>query len=340
VTALITALARDGGGPLGMLVAIAAFAVAILLLLVFLVLGSRQSKQWTRRLDRVSQRPAKQADSKTAAPSVKRSTADSSIAALDQLIKRLLPNPARLRGRLAATGYKLYIGQYLIACLLIALTTGAAIRMWFGFPGVLALFVGIIAGIGLPHAIVSMLIARRLKNFMNMFPEAIDLIVRGLKSGLPVSESIKVVGNELKDPISTEFRLISDSVRFGMTLNDALWAAAPRIDIPEFRFFIISLAIQQETGGNLAETLENLSHVIRRRRQMKLKIKALSSEAKASAYIIGSLPFAMFGIILAINPRYALMLFNDPRGLFMVGVGLLCYLVGIGVMVKMVRFEI
>lgn len=338
--ALLSALIQDGGGPFGMLVAVAAIAVAFFLLLVFLVLGSRQSKQWQRRLGRVSQRPGTPSPSKTTTLSVKRSTADSSIVALDRLIKRLLPNPTRLRARLAATGYKLQIGQYLIACLLIGLSTGAAVRMWFGFPGFLALFVGIVAGIGLPHAAVGMLVARRLRNFMDMFPEAIDLIVRGLKSGLPVSEAIKMVGNELKDPVSTEFRLISDSVRFGMTLNEALWAAAPRIDIPEFRFFIISLAIQQETGGNLAETLENLSHVIRRRRQMRLKIKALSSEAKASAYIIGSLPFAMFGIILVINPKYALMLFNDPRGLFMVGIGLLCYAIGIGVMVKMVRFEI
>lgn len=334
------ALLWDGGGPLGALIAAMAIVAAIMLLLVVMLLGNRDAKQRVGRLARVTRLSSDPTHSKTAPVSVKRSTADSSIVALDQLIKRLMPNPAKLRGRLAATGYKTNVGQYLIACALIGLIVVVVTRMWFGFPGILAMFVGIIAGVGLPHFAVGILIARRLKKFISMFPEAIDLIVRGLKSGLPVSESIKVVGTELKDPISTEFRLISDSVKFGMTLNEALWAATPRFDIPEFRFFIISLSIQQETGGNLAETLENLSQVIRRRRQMKLKIKALSSEAKASAYIIGSLPFLMFGIILVLNYNYAMMLFTDPRGLFMVGVGLLCYLIGIAVMFKMVRFEI
>jgi tight adherence protein B len=134
--------------------------------------------------------------------------------------------------------------------------------------------------------------------------------------------------------------LIADSITFGMTLQEALWAAAARIDIPEYRFFAITLGIQQETGGNLAETLDNLSQVLRRRRQMKLKIKALSSEAKASAWIIGSLPFMMFGIIMAENHRYAMTLFTDPRGWIMLACGFVCYGMGIGIMAKMVRFEI
>jgi tight adherence protein B len=323
-----------------MLIAVGAMGMAIVLLLIFMLLGNRDASQRARRLARVTKPAGAAVQSSGPALSVKRSTADSSIAAFDQLIKRLLPNPAKLRTRLAATGYKTNVGQYLIACLLIGLIVAVFFRMWFGFPIALAAFIGIIAGVGLPHFSVSFLMARRLKKFLAMFAEAIDLIVRGLKSGLPVSESIKVVATELKDPVSTEFGIISDSVKFGMSLNEALWAAAPRLDVPEFRFFIISLSIQQETGGNLAETLENLSNVIRRRRQMKLKIKALSSEAKASAYIIGSLPFLMFAIILVLNYNYAMMLFRDPRGLVMVGVGFLSYIIGIGVMIKMVRFEI
>ena len=160
------------------------------------------------------------------------------------------------------------------------------------------------------------------------------------KSGLPASESIRVVGQEIADPVGVEFREVSDQIKFGKTMTDALWAVSPRIDTPEFRFFIISLSIQQETGGNLAETLENLAHVLRRRKQLKLKIKALSSEAKASAYIIGSLPFIMFAILLMMNYGYASMLYKDPRGLMLVGCGLLSYAIGIGVMAKMVRFEV
>jgi tight adherence protein B len=188
--------------------------------------------------------------------------------------------------------------------------------------------------------VVGMLGRRRLNKFVALFPEAIDLIVRGLKSGLPISESIKVVGTEIVDPVGTEFQQISDSIKFGMSMTDALWAAASRIDMPDYRFFVISLSIQQETGGNLAETLENLSTVLRRRRQMKLKIKAFSSEAKASAYIIGSLPFIMFGLIMMMNYGYEITLFTDPRGLMMVAAGLTSFLIGIAVMYKMVKFEI
>jgi tight adherence protein B len=140
--------------------------------------------------------------------------------------------------------------------------------------------------------------------------------------------------------VGVEFREVSDQIKFGKTMTDALWTVAPRIDTAEFRFFIISLSIQQETGGNLAETLENLAAVLRRRKQLKLKIKALSSEAKASAYIIGSLPFIMFGILLMMNYGYASQLYLDPRGIILVGCGLLSYAIGIAVMAKMVRFDI
>ena len=149
-----------------------------------------------------------------------------------------------------------------------------------------------------------------------------------------------VVGSEIKDPVGEEFRLISDSIKFGMSLNQALWSAAPRINTAEFRFFNITLSIQQETGGNLAETLENLSNVIRRRRQMKLKIKAMSSESKASAYIVGSLPFVVFTLVYMVNPGYMAGFFTDQR-LIVAGLGGLCWMsIGVFIMAKMVNFEI
>ena len=125
-----------------------------------------------------------------------------------------------------------------------------------------------------------------------------------------------------------------------MNLEGLLWDIANRIDVPEFRFFIIALSVQRETGGNLSEALENLSDIIRKRRQLKLKIKALSSEAKASAYIIGSLPFIMFGILYVVNAGYISTLFVDPRGPVLLAIGLGFIAVGAGVMWKMVRFEI
>jgi len=200
--------------------------------------------------------------------------------------------------------------------------------------------VGVVVGVGIPHLVIGIMGGRRRNKFNALFPEGIDLIVRGLKSGLPVSESIRVVGQEISDPVGVEFREVSDQIKFGKSLTDAMWSVAPRIDTPEFRFFIISLSIQQETGGNLAETLENLGQVLRKRKTLKLKIKALSSEAKASAYIIGSLPFLMFGILMMLNYGYASQLYTDPRGIILVGCGFVSYAIGIGTMAKMVRFDV
>jgi tight adherence protein B len=302
------------------------------------VTGARDRRQMQRRLKRAQGMSS--AELKAAeALSVRRDSGDR-LPFFDRLARGLLPNPARLRARLSRTGKTISIGQYALACLFTGVFVGGGFKIGLGWPGIACVLVGVTAGFAFPHIYIGMLGSRRLQQFNGLFPEAIDLIVRGLRSGLPVTESIKTVGREIADPVGVEFRQIADSITFGMTLQEALWAAATRLDIPEYRFFAITLAIQQETGGNLAETLENLSSVLRRRRQMKLKIKALSSEAKASAYIIGSLPFIMLGIILLMNYEYAIMLFTDPRGLMMVGVGLMCYAIGIGVMVKMVRFEI
>ena len=198
----------------------------------------------------------------------------------------------------------------------------------------------IATGLLLPHIVVSGMAKKRTANFNDLFPDAIDLMVRGLRSGLPVTECIKAVGRELPDPVGGEFRRITDEIKFGSKVNEALWAAAHRLDIAEFKFFVVSLSVQQETGGNLAETLGNLSEILRRRKQMRLKIKAMSSEAKASAMILGALPFLMFCIIYLMNPEYETVLFTDPRGRLMLAAGLGAMGSGILVMAKMVRFEI
>jgi len=129
-------------------------------------------------------------------------------------------------------------------------------------------------------------------------------------------------------------------MRIGVAMDEAMWSSARRLAIPEFNFLVISLAIQQETGGNLAEILEKLSDMVRRREQMRLKVKAMSSEARASAMIIGSLPFVMATVISFVNPGYMSTLFVDPRGWVMIGIGLTSLLIGVGIMAKMIKFEI
>jgi tight adherence protein B len=335
---MIQSLIDAGLTPIDVLIVGGATVAALILVVVAFAAGAQQSKQRLKRVTQLSQKA--DAAAGRSAVNVKRATADSSIAAIDYMIKRWMPNPQKLRSCLLQTGRRISLGQYLLASVMVGLATMSTKLVFSELPLAAAALGGIATGVALPYRVIRFLGRRRQNKFNVLFPEAIDLIVRGLKSGLPASESIRVVGQEITDPVGVEFREVSDQIKFGKTMTDALWTVAPRIDTAEFRFFIISLSIQQETGGNLAETLENLAAVLRRRKQLKLKIKALSSEAKASAYIIGSLPFIMFGILLMMNYGYASQLYTDPRGLILVGCGLLSYAIGIAVMAKMVRFDI
>ncbi len=258
---------------------------------------------------------------------------------MDVAFGRILPNPALLAKRLAMTGKDWTVGQYGMATAAIAIVV-AVLMMVKGLPILLALFVALFLGVGLPHFIVGQAIKRRIGKFTAKFPDAIDLLVRGLRSGLPISETIGVVGHEVEGPVGEEFRAVSDKMKIGRTMDAALQDTADRLGTPEFQFFVITIAIQRETGGNLAETLANLSHVLRQRGQMKLKIKAMSSESKASAYIIGALPFIVFGMIWVINGKYMQNFFIDER-LMAIGMGGMVWMaIGAFIMSKMISFEI
>lgn len=259
---------------------------------------------------------------------------------LDKVISRLVPRVSGLRVRLGRTGRKISVAAYLSVSVLLAVAVAVTGYVVVKLPPATVVLAGLGLGLLLPHLAVGMMIKGRQARFNNLFPDAIDLMVRGLRSGLPVSECLKAVGRELPDPVGPEFQRITDAVKFGSQIDTALWDAAKRLDMAEFKFFVVSLSVQQETGGNLAETLANLSDILRRRKQMRLKIKAMSSEAKASAMILGSLPFIMFCIIYAMNPGYESLLFTDPRGRAILAAGLLTMASGIFVMSRMVRFEI
>lgn len=257
----------------------------------------------------------------------------------ERRLMQILPQPAALRLKLARAGLAVSPGRFATFAVVFGALVGAL--TWVsGYAPILALAFALIASFGFPHIWLGSRIRKRRKRFVALFPEAVDLMVRGLKSGVPVSQTIISVGDEIQEPVATEFRRVSDSAALGVSLIDALWEAAKRIDTAEFRFFVVALTIQRETGGNLGETLENLSDILRRRLQMQLKVKAMSSEARSSAMIIAALPFAMFGILMALNPAYAMKLIDDPRGLMMLGAGLFLMFLGIVLMARMVRFEI
>jgi tight adherence protein B len=251
----------------------------------------------------------------------------------------LIPKPALLRKRLEMTGKNWSLGKYAMTCVAIVLAVGAAL-MTRGAPFLLALFVGLFIGIGFPHFFLGKLIKRRVNKFTSNFPDAIELMVRGLRSGLPITETLGIVASEIPGPVGFEFRAVADKMKIGRTMEVALQETADRLGTAEFQFFVITLAIQRETGGNLAETLSNLADVLRKRSQMKLKIRAMSSESKASAYIVGSLPFVVFTLVWMINPNYMAGFFVDQR-LIVAGLGGLCWMsIGVFIMAKMVNFEI
>jgi len=259
---------------------------------------------------------------------------------LEAQLSRLLPRKDMLRQRLKQTGRDIPLGRYVA----VSIGTGlaamlvSALLLQAGFA--LALLIGFAGGLALPHWGVSMMIKRRQNAFLALFPEAIDLMVRSLKSGLPINEAITVVGQEISDPVGAEFARIADQIRLGKPLEDALWRSVDRLNFADYKFFVIAVSIQRETGGNLAETLENLASILRQRQQMKLKIKALSSEGKASAMIIGVLPFIMFGIIYALNAEYIAIFFSDPRAQAALFGALIWMGMGIFIIKKMISFEI
>ena len=259
---------------------------------------------------------------------------------VDKTFGRFVPRPELIRRRLERAGLKMSIGQYGLLCFICVAVFGALIKIFIGLPLAASILFGFVLALFVPHFWVGFRISRRKNKFLKLFPEGIDLIVRGLKSGLPVTESFINVGSEIADPVGVEFRAISDNIRFGKSMEESLWATAERIDLPEFKFFVISLAIQRETGGNLAETLSNLGDMLRKRQQAKLKIKALSSEAKASAIIIGALPFIMFFLLNVVKAGYTDPLLFDPRGQIMLAGAIFWMSMGILTMAKMVRFEI
>ena len=204
----------------------------------------------------------------------------------------------------------------------------------------LSLLLGIFFGLGGPHFVIGRMIKRRINKFNSNFPDAIELMVRGLRSGLPITETLGIVASEIPGPVGVEFRMVADKMKIGRTIEAGLQETADRLGTAEFQFFVITLAIQRETGGNLAETLSNLADVLRKRAQMKLKIRAMSSESKASAYIVGSLPFVVFGLVWMINPGYMGKFFTDQR-LMVAGLGGMVWMgIGAGIMAKMVNFEI
>ena len=298
----------------------------------------RTRARFGRRLGRVGVLSA-QATAAEIAASIRRREKSARGEQMDQWLRDRLPKRELLQARLARTGRNISLSQYVAACVAVAVAVGT-IAFLLGMPWPIATLIGLVGGGLLPHMWVDIVTGKRTRKFLSQFPEAIDQIVRGVRSGLPVGEAIAGIARELSDPVAAEFQAVVDSIKLGRTLEEALWRTGIKLGIPEFNFLVITMIVQKETGGNLAETLENLSDIIRRRHQMQQKARAMSSEARASALIVGSLPFILGAILVLINPEYIGKLIHDPRGPFLLGIGLGSEVMGFLVMIRMAKFEI
>ncbi|MDP2410170.1 MAG: type II secretion system F family protein [Pseudolabrys sp.] len=210
-----------------------------------------------------------------------------------------------------------------------------------GFNGgmLTALALGFAGGFGLPRWMLGYLKKRRENKFLNAFPDAVDIIVRGVKAGLPLLDCLKMITIDSPEPVKSEFRAIIETQAVGMPLGDACGKLYEHMPVPEANFFGIVVSIQQKAGGNLSEALGNLSRVLRDRKKMKAKIQAMSQEAKASAAIIGALPIAVMTLVYVTSPQYIMLLFTEPLGNLMLAASAFWMGMGVLVMKKMINFD-
>lgn len=252
--------------------------------------------------------------------------------------RRLKEKSVPLSTRITQAGLSWSTQKFWIASGIVGVAAGAA-AFWMGGGLLGGVGMAFAAGFGLPRWVLGYLKTKREKAFLKALPDAVDVIVRGIKAGLPLFESIKVVAGDAPEPLKSEFLAIIETQTIGMPLGEACARLFDRMPVPEANFFGIVIAIQQKSGGNLSEALGNLSKVLRDRKKMADKIQAMSMEAKASAAIIGSLPPVVMALVWITTPDYISLLWSHPTGQFML-LACVCWMaIGIMVMKKMINFD-
>ena len=244
-----------------------------------------------------------------------------------------------LKRELMQAGMTIEPSRFLIFSAVFGLAC-TVVYLIMGYPKIGAVMVLLACGLGLPRMLIKMKAKKRRTAFIGGFADAVDVIVRGIRSGLPIGECLNIIGRESPEPIAGEFRSIVEGIKLGLSLEESIGRSLERIPVAELKFFSIVLSIQQQTGGNLAETLTNLSDILRARKRMADKVQALSQEAKSSAAIIGSLPFILVLVLSLVSPDYIAPLFSEDAGKLMIAGGLGWMAIGVLVMRQMISFEI
>jgi tight adherence protein B len=243
----------------------------------------------------------------------------------------------QLEAAFAAAGNRIGLPQLIVTGLAVAGMTVLFAKKIMGFNSALVMLLGAAAAVAAPALLLRVFQSRYQNKFLDPFPDALDLMCRAVRAGLPVFEAMEVASREIVAPVGTELERTIEEMRIGVDIDEALQHTADRIRVPDFRFFVVALTLQRRTGGGLAETLANLSSIIRRRKEIRVKARALTAESKASATVLGVLPFAVGALLFFLNPGLMSVLFDDPRGRFMLGMALSSLAIGIGVMAIIIR---
>lgn len=258
-------------------------------------------------------------------------------AALDRILHRI-PLARRIDALLVQAGTGNTVGQFLVWSLGCMAASGIASLGW-QLPTALRLLVAVL-GLCVPWALLRRTRQRRLVRIEQQLPDAADFIARALRAGHSFSNVLQIVGNELPEPLSGEFRIAREEINYGAPMNEALHAMAERIPLTDLRYLIIAVLIQRESGGNLAEILGNISQIIRARLKLVAHVRVLSAEGRMSAVILTLLPFAVFGMMTVMNPKYISVLWTDPGGMRMIWIGLGMMVAGIVWMRKIIRIRV
>ena len=244
-----------------------------------------------------------------------------------------------LNERLAQAGLEIDKKGYLIGCCVVGLV-GLVLGLFLFGNFFFAVCFAAVLGVGFPQWLVGHLIAKRFRKFEEDFPSSLDVIVRGVKAGLPFSECIKIISQESEEPIRGEIRQLIEAQGMGISLSEAIDRMAKNIPIQEVKFFSIVIAIQQKTGGSLADSLSNLSRILRDRKRMRQKILSMSSEAKSSAMIIGSMPIVVALLLTVTAPEYVSLLWTTSTGQVALVISGIWMAIGIFVMKQIINFDV
>jgi tight adherence protein B len=243
----------------------------------------------------------------------------------------------RLEAAFAAAGNRVGLPHLAAAGVAAAGVSVLFAEKIMGFNPALVVLLGTAAAVAAPAVLLRLLQGRYQSKFLHPFPDALDLMCRAVRAGLPVFDAMEVASREVTAPVGTELARTLEEMRIGVDIDEALQHTADRIRVPDFRFFVVALKLQRRTGGGLAETLANLSNIIRRRKEIRLKARALSAESKASATVLAVLPFAVGALLFFLNPSLMSVLLDDPRGRFMMGMAILTLAIGVSVMAVIIR---